>query len=156
MDNVHGAHGTASVVKHPLLIGVDMRRSLLVELGNDVLHHGPGVAAVLSQRALRQVVQVLQIKDVELVEVLLQHVENRRQESGQEAEDAQEPADAGLRLRLGHGEYKGENESTGREPSEEITTAQLTLPDTLEMRDRNAPSLPKQGDFRTGPCSSDS
>lgn len=94
MDNVHGPHGTAGIVKHPLLVEVDVRRQLLVQLIRNVLDHGARVVPVLGQRALGHVVEMLQVQHVKLVEVLLQHVENRRQEPGQQREDAQQAADA--------------------------------------------------------------
>lgn len=102
MDDVHGAHRTAGVVEEPLLLGVDVARVLLVELGDDVVDYRRHVAAMGLDGARLQVAQVLQIENVELVEVLLHDVHHRRQERRQDAEDGQEAAHAAGGLRLRH------------------------------------------------------
>lgn len=67
VDDVHGPHGTAGVVEDPLLIEVDvvLGTRQLAELVDDVLHNGPSVVSVGSDAALRQVVEVRWLEDVE-------------------------------------------------------------------------------------------
>lgn len=67
VDDVHGPHGTAGVVEDPLLIEVDvvLGTRQLAELVDDVLDNGPSVVSVGSDAALRQVVEVRWLEDVE-------------------------------------------------------------------------------------------
>lgn len=57
MNDVHGAHGTARIVEHPLLVQVDMvrRSGSAVELVDDVAHNAARVVAVRSNAALGQI-----------------------------------------------------------------------------------------------------
>lgn len=100
MDDVHGTHGTTSVVKDPFLLDVDVLGVLLAKLIHNVLHNSPGVLSVLGDRSLRQIVEVLEVEDVELLEVLLDKVDDGAQERGEEAENQEELAEAAA-LRLG-------------------------------------------------------
>lgn len=77
MDNVHGTHGTASIVKHPVLLDVDVRGVLLAQLVDNVLHGAAGVVAVVLDAALGQVLEVVQLKNVKLVQVLLDDIDDR-------------------------------------------------------------------------------
>ena len=98
VDDVHAAHGATGVIEDPVLLEVDVRRGALVELGDNVLNNATRVVAVLGDAALGQVVQVLRVEDVESLEVLLDEVDDRRQQCGQQAEDGQEAAHAGRRV----------------------------------------------------------
>lgn len=90
MDDVHGTHRTAGIVKHPLLLGAQILRAhLLLQLGHDVVDDGASVLAVSLDRALRQVVKVVRVEDVELVQARVEVAVDggeERQEDGQEAE----------------------------------------------------------------------
>lgn len=95
MDDVHGAHGAAGIVEDPVLLEVDVLRVPLAQLRDDVADNGPGVVAVGVDGALGHVVQVLRVKDVEAVEILLDHPDDRRQETRQEGEHEEQGAHAG-------------------------------------------------------------
>lgn len=93
MDNVHGAHGAARIVEHPLLVQVDIARrsSGAVEFVNNVAHNAARVVAMCSDAALDKVVQVVWLEDVEGLKVLLEEVEDGAQqayENGQQGEGA--------------------------------------------------------------------
>ena len=59
VDDVHGPHGAARIVKHPLLLDVDVRRQLGAQLVDNVLDGAARVAAVAVDAALGQVLQVV-------------------------------------------------------------------------------------------------
>lgn len=80
MQDIHGSHGPAGIVKHPVLLQVDISRHLLVELVHNVLDDAPRVVAMLGDAPLRKVVQVVRIEDVEPLQVLVEHVHHRRQQ----------------------------------------------------------------------------
>jgi hypothetical protein len=93
VDDVHGTHGTAGVVEYPLLLSAQvLGADLLLQLGNNEVDDGVGVLAVGADGALRHIVQVLWVKDVELlqarVEVAVDGGE-QSQEDGQEAQGLQ-------------------------------------------------------------------
>lgn len=98
MDDVHAAHGAASIVEHPLLLDVPLRvdvgRVVLVQLGDDVLDDLGGVVAVGRDAALREAVQLVEPEDVELLEVLLDQVHNRRQQAEQDPDEGEDPSQA--------------------------------------------------------------
>lgn len=96
MKNPHGTHSTASVVEDPFLIQVYPTGDHFVELGNDVLGYAPGVIAVLCNGALGQVMDVLMVKDVKLVQILLENVPNWCKNCKQ-GDNADEPAPLGDR-----------------------------------------------------------
>lgn len=90
MDNVHGAHCAASVVKDPFLLDVDVVGQLLAQLVDNVLDNGLCVVTVRGNAALRQILQMVEVEDVELVEVLLGNVEDGGQQRREQREDAEE------------------------------------------------------------------
>lgn len=96
VDDVHGTHGTTSVVEHPLLIVVDVGRNAvaLVQLVDNVLDNGLGVAAMGADGALGQIVKVLGIEDVEGLETLLKDVGDRRNQGEQDGEELEPATDA--------------------------------------------------------------
>lgn len=85
VKNVHAAHGTARIVKHPVLVEIHISRHLFVELVDNVLDNAPRVVAVLGDAPLRQIVQVVRLKDVEAVQVLVDHVDDGCQQRREEA-----------------------------------------------------------------------
>lgn len=90
MDDVHRAHGTTGVVENPLLLDAQVLGSnLLLQLGDNEVDDGAGVLAMALNGALRQIVQVLRVENVELlqarVEVAVDGGE-QGQEDGQEAQ----------------------------------------------------------------------
>lgn len=93
MDNIHATHSTTGIVKNPVLVDIDMGRVLLAQLVDNVLYGAAGVVTVVLDAALRQVLEVIQLKDVKLVQVLLDNVDNRRQQRGKQAEDSEEARD---------------------------------------------------------------
>lgn len=94
MDNVHGAHGTAGVVKHPLLVEVDVLRVLLLELADDEVDYGLRVLAVGRHAALRQLVQLAVVEDVEALEVALEKGHQRGQHQQRDGDDLEPRAAA--------------------------------------------------------------
>lgn len=90
MDDVHGAHRTTSIVKHPLLLGAQVLGAhLLLQLGDDKVDDGASVITVCLDRALRKIVEVLGIEDVELVQARVEVAVDggeKREKDGQEAE----------------------------------------------------------------------
>lgn len=103
VDDVHATHGTASVVKDPFLLEVDVLRDLLAKLVHNLLHHSPCILAMLGDGSLGQVVEVLQVEDVELLEVLLDKVDDGAQQRSEKAEDDEELAEAAALRRGGGG-----------------------------------------------------
>ena len=93
MNHVHGAHGAASVVEYPLLLGAQiLGADLLLQLGHDEVNDGAGVLAVGADGALRHIVQVLWVEDVELFQARIEEsVDGREQgqEKGEVAEGLQ-------------------------------------------------------------------
>lgn len=90
MDDIHGTHRTASIVKHPFLLGAQvLRADLLLQLGDNEVDNGAGVIAMSLDRALRKIMQVLGVEDVELVQARVEVAVNsgeEGEEDGQEAE----------------------------------------------------------------------
>lgn len=97
VDDVHGAHGAAGVVKHPLLIEVNVAlcADLRAELVDDVLDHRSRVVPVRCYRPLRKVVQLSRLEDVERLEPLLENVPRGRQDSEQNGKELEPAAEAG-------------------------------------------------------------
>lgn len=84
MDNIHCPHRTTGVVEDPFLVQVQVRvGDLLAQLGDDEVHHRASVIAMSGNGALRQVVQVGGIEDVELLQARVQ-VAVETSEKGQE------------------------------------------------------------------------
>ena len=102
VDNVHGTHGTTSVVEHPLLIVVDVGSNALalVQLVDNVLDNGLGIVAVGADGALLEIVKVLGVENVERLETLLKNVgdgSNQGEQDGEELEPAGDAATAAAR-----------------------------------------------------------
>ena len=90
MDDVHSAHGTTSIVEHPLLLLVQVGGSdLLLELGNDVVDNGTGIITVSLDSALGELVQMLVIEDVELVQARIEEAVDGGEQSEEDIDDAQ-------------------------------------------------------------------
>lgn len=96
MDDVHGTHGTTSVVEHPLLIVVDVGRDLaaVVQLVDDVLDNSLGVVAVGSDGALGHIMEVIGIENVEGLETLLKNIGDGRNDGEQDGEELEPATDA--------------------------------------------------------------
>lgn len=87
MDDVHGTHRTTGIVEHPLLLEVQvLSADLGLELGDDEVDDGVGVIAMGLDGALRQVVQVVRVEDVELVQARVEEAVDGG-EKGQEYGD---------------------------------------------------------------------
>lgn len=90
MDNVHGAHGTASIVKDPFLVEIDISSGqLLAELVDNVLDDLGGVVAVRCNGTLGQIVQVDRVKDVKGLEMRLEKVKESGQQRNSGGKDGQ-------------------------------------------------------------------
>lgn len=102
MDDVHGTHSTAGIVEDPFLVQVQVGSSdLLLELGDDVVDNGASVLAVGLNGALREIVQMLMVEDVELVQARVEEAVGGgedREEEGEDAESADGEAAAAGRL----------------------------------------------------------
>jgi hypothetical protein len=84
MNNVHGTHGTASIVENPFLGLVQVvSRDFLVQFGDNEVHHRTGVVAMSLDGARGEVVQLLGIEDVELLKASIE-VAVQRGEDGHE------------------------------------------------------------------------
>lgn len=101
MDNVHGTHRTTGIVKHPFLLGAQvLRANLLLQLGDDEVDNRASVFAMGLDRALREIVQVLGVEDVELVQARVEVAVDggeEGEEDGQEAEALEREAAAAAR-----------------------------------------------------------
>jgi hypothetical protein len=91
MDNVHGTHGTTGIVEDVLYVQVDIVGVLLVQLRGNVADNAPRVVAMGRDSALGQVVEVLLVKNVKGLEVLLQEVEDGRQDTNEDGDPGQKP-----------------------------------------------------------------
>lgn len=90
VDHIHGAHGTAGIVEHPLLLGAQIvGADLLLELGNNEVDDGAGVFAMGADGALGEVMQVLGVKDVELLEARVEVAVDGGEESQEDGEEAE-------------------------------------------------------------------
>ena len=93
VDHVHGAHGAAGVVEYPLLLGAQVvGADFLLQLGDDEVDDGAGVLAVGGDGALRHIVQVLWVEDVELFQTRIEESVDggeQGQENGEVAEGLQ-------------------------------------------------------------------
>lgn len=87
MDDVHGPHGAAGIVKHPLLLEVDVLRVLLLQLADDKVDHALRVLAVGRHAALRQLVQLAVVEYVEALEVALREGHERREHRQRDGDD---------------------------------------------------------------------
>lgn len=98
MNDVHGTHSTTGIVENPFLVLVEVvSGDLLVQLGDNEVHHRTGVIAMSLDGALGEVVQLFGIEDVELlktsVEIAVQRSEDGH-EDREETEFAQREAAA--------------------------------------------------------------
>ena len=92
MNDIHGTHRTASIVKNPLLLLVHvLAGNLLVQLSDDVFDNTTRVVAMSSNGTLREIVQMLLVEDVELVETSVK-IGVKGREKGQENSDEAEAA----------------------------------------------------------------
>lgn len=92
MDNVHGAHCAAGVVEDPFLVLVEVGvADLFVQLGDDVLDNRASVIAVGGNCALGHIVQMVLVKDVEVLQAGVEepvHPGHQRQSGEEETESA--------------------------------------------------------------------
>lgn len=73
MNHVHGAHGAAGVVEYPLFLGAQVvGADLLLQLGDNEVDDGASILAVGADGALRHIVQVLRVEDVELLKARIE------------------------------------------------------------------------------------
>lgn len=108
MDNIHGTHRPSGIIKHPFLLQIQViPRSRLIEFGDDMIDHTPGVITMSRNRALRQLVQLIRSEDVELVQARIEVGVCRGEEGQDEAQDAEgahgEAGTAGFGLGGGFG-----------------------------------------------------
>lgn len=90
VDHVHGAHGTAGVVEHPLLLGAQVvGADLLLQLSNDEVDDGAGVFAMGADGTLGEIVEVLRIEDVELLQARVEESVDGGEQSQEDGEEAQ-------------------------------------------------------------------
>lgn len=105
MDDVHSAHGTAGIVKHPLLVKVQVvRANGLLQISDDVIDDRARVFAMSLDGALGELVQVLGGEDVELVQARVEEAVDggeEGEEDGEEAEGADGEAATARRLGAG-------------------------------------------------------
>lgn len=92
MDNVHGAHGAPGIVEHPLLVQVDKvgDRRVAVQLVHDVFDDRARVVAVRRNAALRKIVKVVRVENIEGLELPLEVVHNGREDAHQQGEERQD------------------------------------------------------------------
>ena len=90
VNNVHSTHGTTSVVEYPLLLKVQvLSLKLLIQLVDDVLDNGARVVSMRRDGALRNIVQMGRVKDVERLEMLIEVVEERGESGKEYSEDCE-------------------------------------------------------------------
>jgi hypothetical protein len=100
MDDIHGAHSTAGVIEHPFLLEIDevLHSRALSQLVDNVLNDRPGVVTMGSNTALREIVEMVRLKDVERLESLLREVHQGGQDANDNSKEL-EPAEAAARRR---------------------------------------------------------
>jgi len=81
VDNVNTAHGATSIVKEPIFRLADMRRYLGAQLRHNVLDNRTRIVAMGSNAALGEIVQMDRLKDVKRLKVLLDVIDQRREEA---------------------------------------------------------------------------
>lgn len=73
VDNIHCAHRAASVIEHPFLMLVQvLSLHLLIQLADNVVNNTAGVIAMRTDRALRNLVQMVRAEDVELLQTRIE------------------------------------------------------------------------------------
>lgn len=89
MNNVHSTHRTAGVIENPFLFRVHIGTGhRLFQLLDDVIDHGAGVIAMITDSTLGDLMQLFLVKDVELIQTRVKVAVKRgekRQQGGQEA-----------------------------------------------------------------------
>lgn len=97
MDDVHSAHGTASVVEDPILVGVDIAGDLGVggQLTDNVLDDGASVVAVKRDALRGHLPQLVEVEDVEALQLLVERVEDRGQHAEHNNEVLEQDREAG-------------------------------------------------------------
>ena len=101
VHDVHAAHSAAGIVEEPLvrvvMMGVDLVRVLLVQLGGKEADDSGSVVRVGGDGALGEVLELVHVEEVELLEVLLEQVYDRAQQAhyhGHDREDLGQAAAA--------------------------------------------------------------
>lgn len=128
VDDVHCAHGAASVVENPLLIDVHiLLANRLLQISDDKVDNGARVLAMSLDSTLRQIMQVLRVKDVELVEARVEEAVQGREQGQENREEAQVPerkaataaAGGGLFVGRGFGRHREVELSVGEDLGED-------------------------------------
>lgn len=92
MNDVHRAHGATSIVEHPLLLGAQiLLTNLLLQLSDNEVNNGAGILAMSLNSTLRQIMQMLRVKDVELVEARVEEAVQSREQGQENREQTQVP-----------------------------------------------------------------
>ena len=90
MDNVHGSHCAASIVKDPFLVQVDVPAGqLLAQLRHDKANHGTRVVAVSSDGTQAQVMEIFRVEDVEPLQMGIEVIEDCGQDGQHDGEDSE-------------------------------------------------------------------
>lgn len=90
MDDVDTTHGPSSIVKEPILRLADIFRNLCAQLSHNVMHNRARVVAASRDAPLDQIVQLLRIEYVERFEVLLNIVNQRRDQPDEQADEGEQ------------------------------------------------------------------
>lgn len=107
VDHVHGAHGTAGVVEHPLLLSAEVvGTNLLLQLGNNEVDDGAGVFTMGAYGTLGEIMQMVRVEDIELFQACVEEAvdggeegqEDSQETEGLEREAATAAAGAGARF----------------------------------------------------------
>ena len=115
MNDIHGSHGSSSVVENPFLLQVHISTGdLLIQLGDNEVDHGTSIVAMGSDGTLGQVVELGGCEDVEGLQVRVQEEIDGR-------EDGEDDGPPGQGFGLRHGgrnkgrQFKGKTEYQGQE-----------------------------------------
>lgn len=123
VNDVHRAHGAASIVEHPLLLRAQiLLTNLLLQLSDNKVDNGAGILAMSLDSTLRQIMQMLGVKNIELVEARVkeavqggeQRQENREQTQVSQREAAAAAAGGGLFVGGGFGRHREGRDAKGR------------------------------------------
>lgn len=90
VNDVHRAHGAASIVENPLLLSAQiLLANLVLQLSDDEVNNGARILAMSLDSTLRQIMQVLGIENVELVEARVEEAVQGREQGQENREEAQ-------------------------------------------------------------------